>query len=289
MMMIREVIARTGLTRKAIEYYIDQGLICPETQENGYREFSGNDVARLTSIAVYRKLGVSIPEIKAILSDSSTATLKKLAARRSLIQIQEKQKVLLLTRLSEGHPIDEIVQDVEALETKKDILERLTDAFPGYFGQYLSVHFSGFLLSPIESREQMDAYETIVHWLDTLPPLDLPDDLRAFLDEAAADLQPAQMEDMHAAVFAAGENPEAYLKAHEDTIRAYLQIRETQEYKSSPAARMMEIMKDFQQQNGYTDVFLPAMERLSPAYAAYRRRLKEADEVFSTIFGDKRE
>ena len=81
MMMIHEVIARTGLTRKAIEYYIDQGLICPETQENGYREFSGNDVARLTSIAVYRKLGVSIPEIKAILSDSSTATLKKLAAR----------------------------------------------------------------------------------------------------------------------------------------------------------------------------------------------------------------
>ena len=31
-MMIHEVMKETGLTRKAIEYYIDQGLIAPQTQ-----------------------------------------------------------------------------------------------------------------------------------------------------------------------------------------------------------------------------------------------------------------
>ena len=289
MMRIHDVIAQTGLTRKAIEYYIDQDLIRPQTQENGYRQFSRDDVARLKAIAVYRRLGVSIPEIKAVLSDSSTAALRNLAVRRNLLQIQEKQKLSLLTRLSEGLAIDEIMQDVDALEMGKNILERLTDAFPGYFGQYLAVHFSGFLLSPVESSEQMDAYETIVRWLDALPPLDLPQDLRAFLDEATTDLQIAQMEDMHAAIRSASENPEAYLKAHENTIRAYLQIRDTQEYKSSPAARMMEVMKEFQQQTGYMDVFLPAMERLSPAYAAYRRNLKKADDVYSKVFGNKTE
>lgn len=38
-MLISEAAAKTGLTKKAIEYYEEQGLICPKISENGYRNF----------------------------------------------------------------------------------------------------------------------------------------------------------------------------------------------------------------------------------------------------------
>ena len=47
----------------------------------------------------------------------------------------------------------------------------------------------------------------------------------------------------------------------------------------------MEAMKDFQRQTGYVDVFIPAMERLSPAYAAYRERMEAANEVLIAMMG----
>ena len=36
-MLINEVCKKCSLTKKAIEYYIEQGLVIPAIQENGYR------------------------------------------------------------------------------------------------------------------------------------------------------------------------------------------------------------------------------------------------------------
>ena len=46
-MRIQEVSQYTGLTKKAIVYDVEQGLVCPAVLENGYRDFSGRDVERL--------------------------------------------------------------------------------------------------------------------------------------------------------------------------------------------------------------------------------------------------
>ena len=117
--------------------------------------------------------------------------------------------------------------------------------------------------------------------MDALPPLDLPDDLSVFLKEASQDITVQHMGGIHEAVLSASENPEAYFKEHKDVIRSYMTIRDTDEYKASPAARLMEHMKAFQIQSGYTEVFLPAMEQLSPAYKLYRDRLSAASEVLA--------
>ena len=37
-MLRNEIQKKTGLTRKAIEYYEEKGLINPKTVENGYRD-----------------------------------------------------------------------------------------------------------------------------------------------------------------------------------------------------------------------------------------------------------
>lgn len=54
-MLINEVCKRCGLTKKAIEYYEEQGLTRPQIMENGYRVFSEDDVIQLNKIAVLRK------------------------------------------------------------------------------------------------------------------------------------------------------------------------------------------------------------------------------------------
>lgn len=284
-MLLHEALKRTGLTRKAVEYYIAQGLIAPQTAENGYREFSETDVSRLEKIAVYRKLGVSAADIQKILDGSEKQALSRILLRHTLAAKREEKKRELLEILSSGASISDISAQLDALDAQESIADRLLAAFPGHFGQYFALHFAHFLQEPIQTDAQRRAYETIVKWLDNLPPLDLPDDLRAFLDETAQYMDPRLMDDTHAAVLAASENPEAYLKEHEDALRAYMAMKDTEEYKSSPAARLMEHMKTFQQQSGYIDVFLPAMEELSLSYAIYRERLEAANEVFVKELG----
>lgn len=43
-MLINEVSKVTNLTKKAIEYYIEQKLVFPNILDNGYRDFSENDI-----------------------------------------------------------------------------------------------------------------------------------------------------------------------------------------------------------------------------------------------------
>ncbi len=73
-MKIKEVIEKTKLTDRAIRFYINNGLVSPGIEENysGRKniEFSENDIERLSQIALLRKAGFSISDIKEIISDS---------------------------------------------------------------------------------------------------------------------------------------------------------------------------------------------------------------------------
>lgn len=74
---IKEVIEETGLTDRAIRLYIDEGLVLPSIEESysGRKsiDFSAEDVSRLNNIALLRKAGFSIPEIKSIAEDKDSA------------------------------------------------------------------------------------------------------------------------------------------------------------------------------------------------------------------------
>lgn len=76
-MKIKEVIAVTGLTDRAIRLYIEKDLIKPEYDENynGRKSivFSEKDVEQLEKIALLRKADFSIPEIKALQEGGETA------------------------------------------------------------------------------------------------------------------------------------------------------------------------------------------------------------------------
>lgn len=67
-MTIADVEAKTGLTRANIRYYEREGLLCPERQENGYRNYTEEHVETLLKIKLLRKLSVSLGDIQSIQS-----------------------------------------------------------------------------------------------------------------------------------------------------------------------------------------------------------------------------
>ena len=64
-MKIYQVEELVGITKKNIRFYEDEGLLCPERDpENGYRDYTMNDVRQLEKIKLLRKLSVPIEEIR---------------------------------------------------------------------------------------------------------------------------------------------------------------------------------------------------------------------------------
>ena len=72
-MTIKEVEERTSLSRSNIRFYEKEKLIEPSRNEsNGYRDYSENDVENIKKIAYLRTLGISIEDIRNIISEKVT-------------------------------------------------------------------------------------------------------------------------------------------------------------------------------------------------------------------------
>ena len=80
-----------GVSKATIRYYEDQGLVIPPRTDNGYREYSDEEVQLFQKIIVLRKLGLGIPEIrdlidgKAELHDVLEYNMERLRTRQDEI------------------------------------------------------------------------------------------------------------------------------------------------------------------------------------------------------------
>ena len=107
-MKIKQVCEATGLTDRAVRYYIEEGLLTPAFTENylGRRayDFSDADVAALNHIATLRKFGFTVEELRRILTNpaESVAILAEVRARKEETVRQESDNLAALTRLDEG-------------------------------------------------------------------------------------------------------------------------------------------------------------------------------------------
>jgi MerR family copper efflux transcriptional regulator len=86
-MNIGAVSERSGLPAKTIRYYEDIGLIAPDRRENGYRDYSVEDVHRLRFLQRSRSLGFSVEECRQLLSlygdrDRESADVKAIATAK---------------------------------------------------------------------------------------------------------------------------------------------------------------------------------------------------------------
>lgn len=68
-MNIKELETLTGVTRQNIRFYEKKGLLTPDRNpQNDYREYTNEDVTRLQTIKMFRKLEISIEDIRLILN-----------------------------------------------------------------------------------------------------------------------------------------------------------------------------------------------------------------------------
>lgn len=66
-MKINDAEKLLGITKANIRFYEKEGLISPARGENGYREYSQEDLSRLKEIVILRKLGIPVQQIADIL------------------------------------------------------------------------------------------------------------------------------------------------------------------------------------------------------------------------------
>lgn len=198
-MKISEVKALTGLTKKALNYYEENGLIKPSvSEENGYRKYSDKDVEVLTQISTLRRFGLSVKEIKAALK-SPEAFLKIVTEYTDKLTKQinemEKCKSVLYSCVNDLKASNTDVKKVtkemnilsKALEmNEKDregfMIDELERIFPGIYGKILSFCFNCFLTEPINSKEKENAWMELVKALDNTPNLNIPEELKNSVD-----------------------------------------------------------------------------------------------------------
>ncbi len=281
-MFINEVCKTCALTKKAVEYYIAQGLVAPSVQENGYRDFSDADIERLKKISVLRGLGISAAELQKILSvqhEMGDAALKAISDRKRMEIAVMQEKRQLLQELSSTQDWDLVQEKLRQLQNKQSVLARLQEAFPGYYGNYICQHFAPYLNEPVETQEQQEAFETILDFLDRVH-LELPADLQAYYCEVTAAYDDTIMETVDAKVKSAYGDMERFLAENREAIEAYMKYKASEAYQSSNAFRLEQELKQFISASGYYEVFLPAMCRLSKSYREYRKMMMNANQRF---------
>lgn len=278
-MLINEVCKLCSLTKKAVEYYMGQGLISPSVQENGYRIFSDEDVARLKKISVLRSLGLSVADIQGVLSSQDETPLSEISHRKNLqiTVLQEKQK--LIQELAAKHDWEQVRAKLQLLEQKQSILERIIKVFPGHYGRFICLHFAAYLNAPILTDEQQEAFNTIIAFFDNAD-FDIPDDMQIYLDEATSNLDATIIEGMSDKVNNAIQDVEKYIVDNREQIENYIAYKQSEEYKSTPAYRLEGLLRQFNSMSGYNEIFLPAMCRLSKSYREYYETLMIANERF---------
>ena len=282
-MLINEVCKKSNVTKKAIEYYAEHGLISPVTAENGYRQFTDEDVAKLKKISIMRGFGMPVAEIRDVLENNSLSMLLTLLHKNELEMSVMKEKQEIMRQLVSNGDWEAACRQMESLQNRQTILTRILDKFPGGYGQMISLHFSPYLGEPIQTEDQRIAFEEIVGFLDNMKTA-IPDDLREYLAEAATNTDPELMRKASEALSSAMDNPQKFAETNKDMLKRYRAFLDSEEYRESPAYRMKECLQQFQSESGYQDVFIPAMRRLSPSYRKYYDSLQTANDIFKQFY-----
>lgn len=285
-MLINEVSKKTGLTKKAIDYNTIKGLLKPEVLENGYRDYSESDLEILGRISVLRKLSLGLDDIQLILSDNRRDILSDIVEKRDLEIRRDLSKKELLVKLSRSLDYETAEAELKALERGYSIRERLLEAFPGYFGKIIMLNFSSYLDVIITTAEQERAYEKIIEFLDNCPNLELPEDLKDYLEKTATgvteDMIMETIENKEKAV----ANPSEFFEDNAEIAELWMEYKNSDEYKNSPMYKITEYLTEFYLRAGFVDEFIPTLRELSPEYNKYYEMLMKANELYLEKYGD---
>ena len=277
-MLRREIQKETGLTRKAIEYYEDKGLIHPQKSENGYRDYSTKDLEILKKVSIFRKLGMSISDIYNCVSSGGDMLSFVLREKQHQLDLDEKRKVIL-EMIVKGESDELINEKVSSLEVEETIYEKLEIAFPGYFGQMLFAAYQPFLNEPLENDVKASFYKYI-DYLDRLPSFELTEEEKKYIEKISSSFDMKTLKDINQAKLDAVENPKKWMKDNEDVISHYESYKNSEEYQNSMMKQIQDKLKNFMKENQYYEIAIPLIRKYSKSYDEYYKKLIKANEQY---------
>ncbi len=295
-MLINEVCNLIGLTKKAISYYEKQGLIKPGKSNNGYREYSEEDIVLLNEISLYRKLDISIKDIKIIInSRDKKSIINNIIKDKQNKEIQIKKQKMYLERMLDNNFNENYLKEInkEIMEIEKSngefIKKELIRAFPTGIGRYLAYHFAPYLNEPIDTEDKYRAWTDIVEFLDNVPDIKVPRFIEIgyenTTEEMAKHISDSTMNQINNMLNADGIELEKYKKKLLDNI-------EKQNDKSllkiiNPFNKFKKQLNEFFNSTGYYDIFIPNMKILSSEYKEYHDKLMKLNDKLSKELGIK--
>lgn len=269
-MTINDISKELGLTKRAIKFYEEKGLLSVPKDENGYRNYSQEHVRMLKTISIYRKLGIGIADIQKIITHEDTSILMRVLKEKET-ELQEKQSELL--ELQTFISTQNIDQAYERLEYET-VAQAMKDAVPGFYGRYFLNHFQPYLQIRIQTEEQANAYNTIKEFWDNTE-IKIPLLMRVsgwIMLHLQPHVTPEKMESRASVQLKLYLDPSAeeYEKLKKTVLDGY---RTKKLLRFHPMyIEQRKLMKELQNK-GYNDIFIPNMKILSPAYKTYHDAL----------------
>jgi DNA-binding transcriptional MerR regulator len=210
-MKINEVAKITGLTKKAIYYYEQEGLLSPKKDvENGYRVFYEDDLTRLLQVSVLRRLDIPLSRIKQVAenpNDLHAILMDQLETTGNQIEsLLKNQEIIrdLITKVDPHDPasmIDGFRNLNEQLFVSGSInpgfmQNELETVFPGMLGKILFIHYGQFLDEGLNNNEKITAWKEIVTKLDSLEEIAYSEQLKEAIDDLYGNIKGQDMDDL---------------------------------------------------------------------------------------------
>lgn len=277
-MLRNEIQNKTGLTRKAIEYYEEKGLINPQKTENGYRDYSDNDLEVLIKVSLFRKLGISVTEIEDYLSTGISSLSSVLRRKQHQLDVEEKRKEVL-ELVVKGESQELINEKIKLIEAEESIYVRLERLFPGYFGQMFFAAYQPFLNESL-GKDEEEAFEKYVDYLDNLPSLQLSKEEQDYIEKISSTFDMQTLNKVNEDKINAIENVEEWLKENDNAISQYEQYKNSEEYQNSLMKKIQDKLQNFMKDNKYYEIAIPLIRKFSKGYDEYYEKLLRANEIY---------
>ena len=280
-MLRSEIQNKTGLTRKAIEYYEDKGLINPHRLENGYKDYTEKDLDILVKVSILRKLGVSLSEIKQCVLYNSSTLSSVLRMKEHQLEVDERRKNIL-ELIVKGEKQELIDEYIAMIETEESIYNRLERVFPGYFGQLFFAAYLPFMNEPL-TKDGEEAFIKYVSYLDNLPTFELSEDEKKFIDEISSNFDMSILKKVNEDKISTVENIEDWLEKNKDSILQYESYKNSEQYQNSLLRDIQEKLRKYMIDNNYYQVAIPLIRKFSKSYNMYYEKMIKVNERFMNI------
>lgn len=269
-MRLNEVIKQVDLSKRAIKFYEEKGLLKTKRDSNGYRNYTDKDISLLKEISSYRKMGIGLSDIKEFLNDKSV--LKQILIEKKKEITISQNELEALEKFIENNNIEELYDSVDY----KTLTDAIQNSIPGFYGYYFLNHFLPYLQIRIQTKEQQEAYNRLIEFWDNtnirIPFLMKLNSWILFKLNSKKSLI-VQIEQIDSQIKEMlNPTEEEYEKLKKKVNDGY-KLKNSIFYKYSLIGiSQRKFMKELQNK-GYNDIFIPSMIALSPKYKEYHNAL----------------